>query len=573
MPAQIPDPDAMGRVAPQPSLRIASYDAGRPEFAQEALGQQISRFADQESAQLAVTQAQDALNQLAKKKIELTTAPQNQDGTGGGFRNVTGGKVLAKDSNGETILKTYPAQFNNAANTIGATLTGPAARMFSERAQAMSNQFQADVMGHVMEQSDVYHKNTLADTISSQQANAALDPTNPVAVQSAVQSIKDAVAEYGKNPRAQDTKALLKNALSGVHSNVVDQAIAQGNPQYAMDYFNQNKKEMSPQDILQAEGKLTYAQRQNAAIGAVTSAVTEIGWHPGQPLPTQQKVEDASVAKLGPDPAPADREATIREAQRQYSNMVQARSVARENAVSAAQQEIIANNGQVPLSAATHNRLATYAPDYMASVSNFMAAVDPSKEIQTNIAAYNVAISHPDELARMTDADFLNFQMANFGKSDREKIANLRADYLNGKAGDSSVNLNHGALNEAVNSRLASIGINPRPAPSDLNGQQRVATIRHFITEDIYAQQAQLGRKMTGPEITSRIDQLFARSTELPGLIYGTNTKPTLAMKAGDIPSAERKQVEDALSSVGVASPTEDQVLNTYWKWKAKNVR
>lgn len=566
MPAQIPDPDALSRVQARPSLSIASYRPGMAEQAQEGLGNEISRYAEQELAQINTTQAQDALNKLVAKKIDLTVGDN-------GFRSVTGGKVLDKDANGDTMLKTYPAQFNSAVSAIGAGLSGPAARLFNQRASEMGNQFQAEVMTHVMDQTDAYHKNTLGAAASTFASAAALDPTNPVAVQGAIQGIKDAVASYSANPRAQDMTAFQKAAISNVHNNVVDQAIAQGNPEYALTYFNQNKAEMSPQDILQAEGKLTYAKRQTAAIGAVSSAVDALGWKPGQPLPTQKQLVDASIANLGANPDPRDRETTIQEADRQYSQIVQAANVAKENAISSAQQEIIKNNGQVPLSAGAHQKLLTYAPEYAAHVSSFMDAVNPAKEVQTNIAAYNVAISHPDELARMSDADFLDFQTRNFSMHDREKIANIRADYMSGKPANSAANINTGPLNDAVNTRLASIGVNPRPATSDLNGQQRVAAIKHFITEDIYSQQAQLGRKMTGPEINQRVDQLFSQSTDLPGLIYGVNTKATLAMKAGDIPKDELAKVKDALSSVGVKAPTDDQVMNTYWKWKAKNVR
>jgi hypothetical protein len=202
-----------------------------------------------------------------------------------------------------------------------------------------------------------------------------------------------------------------------------------------------------------------------------------------------------------------------------------------------------------------------------------MAAVDPTKETQTNQAAYNVAISHPDELAKMSDSDFLDFQTRNFAMKDRDKIATIRAEYQNGTPKNSPNSLDTQSLNTALNSRLASIDINPRPAPSDLNGQQRVDTVKHFITEDIYSQQKQLGRKMTGPEINARIDELFAKSTDLPGLIYGTNTLPTLSMKKGDVPAPDLDAVTKALNAQGVGKPTDDQIMNTYWKWKAKNGR
>lgn len=568
MAAIIPDPNSAPRTPMQPSARVASYEPGAVDRAAEQVGGAISQMAEQEGNRIASTQAQDALNQLAKTRIDLTLGAPNADGTGGGFRNLIGGRALAKDSNGDSPLKTYPAQFNAAIDSIGSTLTGQAARMYSERAQAMGNQFQADVLSHVMAQSDAHSQSTLEDTVRTNQVSAALDPTNPVAVQTAIQNIKDAVTTYSLNPRAGDTGKYLAQALSGVHSNVVDQAIAQGNPQYALSYFNQNKGEMSPQDILSAEGKLTYSQRQNAAIGAVSGAVKTIGWQPGRQLPTEQSVVDASIANLGSNPDPRDREATIQEAQRQYQGMVQARMVAKENAITAAQQELIKGKGQVPLSAGMYQRLATYAPEYMAQVPSFMAAIDPSKETATNQAAYNAAVSNPGELAKMSDSEFLDFQTRNFAQKDRDKIANLRADALNGSSSNGPAHLDTTSLNSAVDGRLASIGINPRPAASDLKGQQRVDAVKHFITEDIYQSQAQLGRKMTGPEINTRVNQLFAGSIELPGLLYGTNTTPMLSMKAADIPRAERDQVVQSLNKVGVAAPTDEQILNTYWKWK-----
>ena len=99
--------------------------------------------------------------------------------------------------------------------------------------------------------------------------------------------------------------------------------------------------------------------------------------------------------------------------------------------------------------------------------------------------------------------------------------------------------------------------------------------MQKFITDGIFTQQQQLGRKMTGQEVSDYIDVQFAKNntfkTTFLGIPTGTNTAPYLSMKIGDIPSADVDAVKAALAKNGNAAPSNDQVLRTYWTWKQNN--
>jgi soluble lytic murein transglycosylase len=283
------------------------------------------------------------------------------------------------------------------------------------------------------------------------------------------------------------------------------------------------------------------------------------------PMPTLAQVQQQAVAALGPNPDPLVAQKASDEAARQYNQMVESRKDQGNNAVQQVQQYLLQNKGDY--TSVPPNLLAAvtqYAPQEVPNLRKFAQAVGtPTSD---NMAAYHTAIEHPEELAAMPDAVFNQFAMTNFSPSTQKQIAKLRQDAQNG-ASDSAQSINAKAVTSELNSRLTSLGINAKP--TDDAGRQQLGAVTKFVTDGIYEQQNQLGRKMTPQEITQYVDQQFLKNEQFRntymGIAGGLQSKPYLSMKVGDIPGDSLDAVRASLARAGNPNPSDDQILRTYW--------
>lgn len=290
------------------------------------------------------------------------------------------------------------------------------------------------------------------------------------------------------------------------------------------------------------------------------------------PIPSLQDVHDKIRASLGDNPDPKVLAASLAEGARMYTDFTNNRKVTGENTVLAAQQWLIKNNGNfAALPPDLASAVTANAPDKYDDLVKF-SKVLARGENATNMPAYLDAVAHPDELAKMSDATFNQFATTNFSQADGKRIANMRQDEINGKTDTSAGGLNRPALNSVLNNRLTSIGINP--APKDLGEKARVGSIQKFVTDDIFAQQQQLGRKMTQAEVSDHVDQLFAQNITFKnsflGIPTGTSVQPVLGTRVSDIPASSLTQIRSALAAAGNPRPSDDQVIRTYFAGKTK---
>jgi soluble lytic murein transglycosylase len=306
-----------------------------------------------------------------------------------------------------------------------------------------------------------------------------------------------------------------------------------------------------------------YVARNTAALQKGTTA----------PMPSQQDVHDAIRAQLGPSADPKLLQAALAEGTRMYTDFQNDRKTKGENAVLAAQLWLVKNGGNMAalppdlVSAVTQN-----APDKYDNLMDFGKKI-ATGNTTTNMAAYLDAVANTDELAKMPQSVFNHFVTTNFSPDDGKHIAALRQSEIDGNDSNGSGSINRPALNTALNSRLEAIGINP--APKDLNEKARVGSIQKFVTDGIFAQQKQLGRKMTAQEVSDYVDQTMARNVTFRstflGATTGTSQAPLMGLKVGDIPSESLTAIRTALAARGNTRPTDDQILRTYWT--AKNAK
>lgn len=287
-------------------------------------------------------------------------------------------------------------------------------------------------------------------------------------------------------------------------------------------------------------------------------------------MPSQQDVHEAIRAKLGAEADPKVLQAALAEGTRLYADFQNDRRVQGENATLAAQQWLIQNGGNLAaLPPSLADAVTRNAPDKFDNLIDFSKKLAKG-ENTTNMAAYLDAVGNPDELVKMPQSVFNQFVMTQFSQSDGKHIATLRQSLIDDNGDSGAGGLNRPALNTALNNRLESIGINPKP--KSLEEKSRVGSIQKFVTDAIFAEQKQLGRKMTSQEVSEFVDATMAKNVAFRsgflGMYGAAAPEPMLGLKVSGIPEESVTAIRAALAARGNTKPTDDQILRTYWTSK-----
>lgn len=689
--------------APASPMHMASI-LGQQGREQENLGTGLMKAGDaaaniqvdmQEQANQ--VRVQDALNQTRQSALNLTFDPQN------GYQSLKGSDALNRAS-GLPLATEYGNKLQDNINQIAEGLGNDKQRLlYSQHASAVMDGFQEGVQRHTFEQFNNYQNSVAEGAIKLGENQAGLQWNDPQAVQGAIDGVKAATYQKAKLAGVSGDMATvaIQDAESKIHSTVIDSALENNNPAYAMGYFNKNKSSMTADDILKVQGKINTQMDSHIALSTVNDTVKEnistiapssmdrlsnivlgieskgqrydnngniltspkgakgemqvmdatnnapgFGVTPAkdsspeerarvghdylnalvanyggadkamaaynagphaldtamaqaktdgkpaqwlsylpqetqdyvnkgmqeysqgggaQPMPTKLEFVNAAVGKLGDDPRPQVVKLTQEQAEKQYDLITASRKEQGENDLKGAQQALIQNGGNfAQLPAATLTNLTAHDPENYKKAQDFANSISKNSGPPTNQEAYMSAVSHPNELAAMSDTTFMQFIKTNFSVADQEKVSKLRASEMNGKADESASAINNKAVNTVLNERLVSLGINPSPDKKDMDEQAHIGGIQKFVRDDIYNQQQQIGRKMTPQEIEQRIDTLFTKQVITPGILFGDKSQPLMGVKIGDIPSADKDRITNYLKAKGQLNPSDTDVLNLY---------
>lgn len=598
-----------------------------------------------------------ALNAVRQQQMSLTYDPEH------GYLAKKGAAALDPDPLERSLPQQYGEQFNDAISKAAAGLANDAQRrVFGQQAAALHTQFVGGVENHMLQEYRNFGMETQQGTIKLAADAAKLNWSDPDVIGTQIKSAQAAVWKAGQiaGEPGNLTAAKIKDTTSAIHAGVIQAALDNNNPEYALGYIESKKGEMTADDLLKANGIIKadvrarvatstaqsamdslnqqfvpsdtdrilraagavdhtsgggatlYAQKLTqkyggdstkvlAAMGAigeeaVDAAVKSAG--PGADwtaklspadqgtlaesvkayaasgvarIPSQQDVHDAIRQRLGANADPKVLAAALAEGARLYSDFTNNRKVQGENAVIAAQQWLLQSGGSLSsMPSSLRAAVVQYAPDKYDNLIDFGKKIVDQAKVKTNMAAYLDAVANTDELAKMPQSVFNDFVQRNFSSEDGKHIAALRQSEIDGGENTGAGALNRPALNMALNSRLEAIGINP--TPKSLDEKARVGSIQKFVTDGIFAQQKQLGRKMTAQEVSEYVDQTMSRNVAFRntflGITTGSSQQSLMALRVSDIPSESLAGIRAALARAGNMRPTDDQILRTYWTSK-----
>lgn len=261
--------------------QIAGSQAEAAGRAMQGAGDAASRIALSMQDQINQTRVNDAVNQARIAAQTLTYDPQ------AGYKRLQGNDALTRPS-GQPLTAEYGDKLTSAMSDIAGSLgNDEQRRAFSASSQALAAQFHGDIESHTLEQFGRYHDSVNDATVELAKGTVVENWNNPDLiyghkdaagnyVPGAIDAIKAATMakaqQHGLEGAPAD--AAILDAVSGTHRAVVQAALENGNPTYAMSYMEAARKrgEMNGNDILALQGHVTQAVNLGISAAAVTSA-------------------------------------------------------------------------------------------------------------------------------------------------------------------------------------------------------------------------------------------------------------------------------------------------------------
>lgn len=210
-------------------------------------GNQLSRIQLDAANQANQVRVNDAMNKAMQAKLRLTYDPNE------GFVHLKGDAALTRPD-GKPLDSEYSEKLQKQLEGIAAGLGNDAQRqVFMQQAGQLSTQFQGSLSSHVAREYGEYQVSVQEGTIATARDQMGLAWGDAEAVTQSTNAIKAAVAEQGRlrGLSAQQIVANTVAALSPGHSAVIASAVDAGKLDYAREYMEQIKTELTPQARLQ----------------------------------------------------------------------------------------------------------------------------------------------------------------------------------------------------------------------------------------------------------------------------------------------------------------------------------
>jgi hypothetical protein len=214
---------------------------------------------------------------------------------------------------------------------------------------------------------------------------------------------------------------------------------------------------------------------------------------------------------------------------------------------------------------------ANLPADKIEAVMNFGKKIATGMQ-STNLAVYQ-KLTDPQYLATLSEQQFYAMRME-LDPGDFKHFAAQRQSLLSGKGMTAAQDIPAGMINQTLNSRFKSLGLDFTPKESDKEAVARAGAANKFVRDAIVDKQMSLGRKLTDVEVEATIDNLFAKSIKFQSTFMGMShgdmkSQPVLSMTITDVKQFDPKAIDAIKADFarnGVPSPTETDILNVYMR-------
>lgn len=304
----------------------------------------------------------------------------------------------------------------------------------------------------------------------------------------------------------------------------------------------------------------------------VTSVTKQYGQGGGAaPMPTKEQFVQGVLSDLGTAATPQMVSMARASAEAQYTLTTQSRQEQGQQATRQFQQVLIDNGGDMGSAVANNPDVAAavrqYSPGEYENLTKFARSLARGENV-TNMDAYGQAVSHPEDLAKLSDAEMAQFVTTNMSQADGKYLYKLRNDVMTGKVDTGPDSVNQKALNWKLNQSLRDIGIDP--VAKDEETKTRIGDIQQTMVNGILSQQQAQGKKFTQADIDKFVDQQIARGTVVPRWFgLASNPQRLYATQIGDLSSADKDSITTQLQKEGLKTLTDSDIMRRYFAVKS----
>lgn len=539
---RLPSPDDYTLSTPQAARRLVDVPTIRREpdvytgAAMQDGGREFGIIVKREAERLDETMANDALNSLQAKQLELTYGEN-------GFAKIQGKGIIDRK-----ITSEFPAEMQREIERLSKTLTSTGAQArFQARANNMSMSLKQGVYVHAAKETETFHQETEKTTVLgfAHAASMAAGAGNVEDVAKAVgqgrAAVEAAVKRRGyEGPVAEEFK---REQLGAIHSNVINGLLDGGQPALASAWLKNSRKEMT----------IGQADKFDARVK------TETAWLAGDTFVREQMAAGKTVAEVE---AALAEDAKKTGDKTKYDSGVHAlntlnavRSKTYAENADKAQNEI---NRGAPWSRIRSKYLDMMDPGVVAAFDERAKQAAKGESVKTNFDAYYTLTSmKPEDFAKID----LRTYTSKLSDADSKHFADLQRRIINkeDKAIKDTVTL----------SQQLSMAHNALGLGSTARGREQKGAFDNYVIGQIRDEEKVKSRSLTDEErdvvikrATVKRDNAWnqfgdKRYYEVAGTDKAKEFVPV-------IPDVDRKALIATFARKGEKNPTEEMIANAY---------
>lgn len=298
----LPSPSDMQRQTPRSRMSMPNISAGADEAARINLGQSISnagQILGEITDHRASVQAEDAMNQLAMRDIELTAKLQT---------------IKNGDAANQDLLGNFTKEREAAISEIKSSMKNTTAiGKFDAAIAKTSARFGANVLQHQITEAENYSNIVHQSSIETGVAMAAQNYSNEIAVNEAADSLRKKSEVRADKLGISDPiarTATIQNDVGGVYLAAIDSALDDGNSAVAKRYLELNRPNMTQKQIDIAEKRIRPALIDDKAAVGVNDVWSRLG-PKSENDPVQVFAMEESLRKIFNDDAETQKAAIV----------------------------------------------------------------------------------------------------------------------------------------------------------------------------------------------------------------------------------------------------------------------
>ncbi len=232
----------------------------------------MQNVANEMTKQVNQVRVDDSLNKMRQSMLDLTYNQQS------GYKTLKGDSALTRPD-GKPLAEEYSGKLRTTVDELSGGLGNDEQRAaFTRNANSLMLQFQTGIEEHTIGEYRSYSLSTQEGTIKIGMDEAKRNYQDPDKIRASLESVKAAVVRTGtlKGWAGSETMARMRETTSGVHMAVIDTAMQENNPEYALGYMNRFKDEMTADDVLKVRGVITKDVNERLASGIASNVVSTV---------------------------------------------------------------------------------------------------------------------------------------------------------------------------------------------------------------------------------------------------------------------------------------------------------